>query len=157
MTLRKALDAFDRADDTDNLMRTLNILGNVDRTSGHDDAALRWFEQSLALAEQVGDILLQASVRGNRAIVWSDQAQAADDPAERQRLLNRAIAEERATLAFQEQLGHPAGDPGADRGRRDPVLHVIGLCRQLRSDGASRGALLARRRDEHRFRRRPGR
>ena len=48
------------------------------------------------------------TARGNRAILLSEQAQETTDPAARLRLLNQAIAEERESLALEQQLGQPA-------------------------------------------------
>tara|TARA_R110002072_G_scaffold13481_2_gene56876 strand:- start:76678 stop:81408 length:4731 start_codon:yes stop_codon:yes gene_type:complete len=106
--LRQALDAFTRASDTAGQMQVLNSLGNADKNRGHAEAALAWYERSLELAVQLGDLQGQAAARSNRAILLSNQAQTATDRHVRQTLLNQTISEERESLAIQQQLGHPA-------------------------------------------------
>lgn len=109
--LRNAISAFQRVGDERGHMQVLNSLGEVDRKRRNSEAALAWYERSLELAQKLGDPEGQAMARSNRAIVLSDDAQAAGDPRtslDARRLLNRAISEEREALRLHEQLGRPA-------------------------------------------------
>jgi len=108
--LRDALAAFQRAGDERGQMRLFNSLGIVERMRGNLEAALAWYEGSLKMAMSLGDVGGQADSRGNRAIVLSEQAEAAGDPRsppEARRLLAQAISEEREALRLREQLGQP--------------------------------------------------
>jgi len=107
-SLRKGLAAFQRASDDQGQMQVLNSLGEVERLRGNPQAALSWYERSLELAQRLGSVQGQAAARSNRAILLSDQAQAAADPDTRRRLLSQAIAENRESLALKQQLGQPA-------------------------------------------------
>jgi len=105
--LRAALAAFQRAGNERGQMRVLNSLGNVERQRRNAEAALAWYQRSLELAMNLGDLEGQAAIRGNRAALWSEQAQEAVDPDLARRLLAQAIGEEREVLVLMEQLGQP--------------------------------------------------
>lgn len=106
--LQKALAASQRAGNDRSRMRVLNLLGSVEAGCGRREAALAWYEQSLALAQKLRDMEGQAMARSNRASVLSILAQDASEPVERRRLLNEAIAEAREALAIREDLDQPA-------------------------------------------------
>ena len=107
-SLRQALDAFARAGDVGGQMQVLNSLGNADKDRGHAEAALAWYERSLELAEQLGNLQGRATARSNLAILLANQAEVTIDPHVKQSLLNHAISEGRESLAIRQQLGHPA-------------------------------------------------
>lgn len=105
--LRDALASFQRAHNERGQMRVLNSLGTLESQRGNLEAALAWIESSLTLAEKLDDVAGQATARSSRAKVFSSQAQQASDPVRARQLLERAIAEERAALVLEEQLGRP--------------------------------------------------
>lgn len=105
--LHKALAAFERAGNDRGRMQVLNSLGNVEQQRGRREAALAWYEQSLALAQERRAVEGQATARGNRAGVLLALAHKAGDPAERRRLLSEVIAELREVLAIRETSGQP--------------------------------------------------
>lgn len=105
--LRAALAAFRRAGDERGRIGVLNSLGSVDLTRGELEAALAWFEQSRVLAERLGDTVGESTARRNRAVALKDLADRAGDAPTAERHLRAALAEDRAALALNEQLGQP--------------------------------------------------
>jgi tetratricopeptide (TPR) repeat protein len=108
ISFRRAYDAYVRAGDLQGQSQVINSLGQADHRRGDHDAAMAWYEQSLELSMRLDDMEGRARARTNMALLVAEQALQAKDSAERHRLLARAIAEERASLNLEQQLGQPA-------------------------------------------------
>ncbi|MFC1824667.1 tetratricopeptide repeat protein [Thermodesulfobacteriota bacterium] len=104
---QRAHSAFQKARNRRGERQVLNSLGIIEMKRGNLDSALAWFDRSLQIAEELGDISGQAYARRNRAEVLRLQIETATDIERTRRLLDQAIVEGRQALALHEQLGQP--------------------------------------------------
>jgi tetratricopeptide (TPR) repeat protein len=103
-TLRQALRAFQQSGDRGGEMLTCNILGNAEQDLGRLDPAEAWYRKALGLAEGLGAHKQIGVTRQNLGNLSQKRAEAAQDPAERDRHLAAALVEVEASLAVWQAM-----------------------------------------------------
>ncbi|MGE3541105.1 MAG: tetratricopeptide repeat protein [Candidatus Tectimicrobiota bacterium] len=113
----QALQRFQGANDEDGIMRTCNLLGNVEQRAGRLAEARAWYERCRDLAHRRGDTEMLGITAQNLGIVCQDEGEAArqrgDEASARQRF---ADAERFLHESLQMKLGRH-DQPGEARSR----------------------------------------
>lgn len=91
-SLKLALLRFQTTGNRESEMRTLSLLGVVDKDRGHFEAASAWYSQAATIAADLADAAQTASIAHNRGVLATHLARQQDDLVARAELLAQAQA-----------------------------------------------------------------
>jgi predicted ATPase/DNA-binding CsgD family transcriptional regulator len=72
---QEGLEIFRRLDDRPGMAQAFNILGELARLAGDDEAASRYYEECLAIVKQTGERLREGMIYGNLSFIAYHRAQ----------------------------------------------------------------------------------
>jgi predicted ATPase/DNA-binding CsgD family transcriptional regulator len=114
---QEGLEIFRRLDDRPGMAQAFNILGELARLAGDDEAASRYYEECLAMVKQTGERLREGMVYGNLSFISYHRAQylPAAQFAKRALRIYREMGNEYGMVTNLAVLAGPAAALGASR------------------------------------------
>lgn len=127
----QGLNILRKVDDKPSMARALNILGELARLQGDDEAAWRYYQESLAIVKQTGERQREAILYNNLCCIANHQKkyELACRFAQNSICINRDIKSHFGLACVVKNLAGPV----AALGGADPAARLLGISREIYS------------------------